>query len=934
MKPKKNASEGSPVFPVSGEQQYPRGEEEGILYARISRQDFIAIMTKLGIGTAAMVAAMDNEVMAEDEPKESDATQLDHERSGPQTHEAIHEKDIPEWLDWGTATAVLANFVRHVGYGSAIKGIDLGPRSALEMNLIAVGRVMLLKAFGGKEGGHLGKEELHEIKGGLIPLPILVFLSDLTTTELKVNPHEIFRKVEGMMNREMNYEDVKRPELSEGADVWREYLEKINSDIVTKTAHIAAVTTVLAPLGTTYTSSSLANTMKKDIFRMLYEQSYAMAVLEWREKMREHEMKFESKSPEEASGESIIDRNEIHEAASRRAELHFNGPRGFSKLMLTLGANIQGTWLLGDPPEIYFAINYHRSPETLLAAHSIGGIYSEISTLSLNLAWLAEVRAKPLSMPGKFLQSQIDTVQALGRTVVQEPSVRMAQRMKGEDIKTRVIGALEKNGLQGAEELRDVLRRIPASCFQLRWKDYISKKVASLHHLNARRDDFLRKVSQLNIWNDHFFHAKIYPHLFRLFQTQDTAGLEQAMGDIEGALQSAKADRIASLFAGYAERGVHTDEFYVAVESLRGGHPDWNDEDLIREAKERATENAASPDTPGSSEEALGSITRAQKIIEELFGDITCFDDGESRSARAMDAMAKEGNSERIRQILLQTDGNTVGEALRSLTSLEGLSDPIPGLGEEASERQGSRGRDSHGHHVLTGDAEKKSELMRKMEVLQGSLSHSAREVLWALLTQIPSVPGIARFAKLVLPIAAGVKNGDRPTGDQLKKIISVMIFLEAGISATADNVAAYLFAENVLFSFFTGKYGDSVFLEHPQLKMKIGIIAKMIAEAAGNLTKLGNGPNFSQEKFVILESQDNAQGIDIDVQKLHMSESLPHENHFAAGWDFLTCLLAIQILHGEVDALEASDKNKGKADIPEVQRETRRGFLTKYFMG
>lgn len=183
-------------------------------------------------------------------------------------------------------------------------------------------------------------------------------------------------------------------------------------------------------------------------------------------------------------------------------------------------------------------------------------------------------------------------------------------------------------------------------------------------------------------------------------------------------------------------------------------------------------------------------------------------------------------------------------------------------------------------------------------------LSHSAKEVLFALLTQVPSVPALARMAKIAIPVAAGVENGQKPTADQLKTIVACMLPIEAGMSAFADNVAAYLFAEEVLTYFFKQTFGDDILRRTPMLESTIAIICVKIAEMAGSLTKVGNGPNFSQFKLKLKRTGANVQGVAIDRIDQPIGETLT--NGFAHTANTTFTLAAVAYLRREIDTIAA----------------------------
>ena len=201
--------------------------------------------------------------------------------------------------------------------------------------------------------------------------------------------------------------------------------------------------------------------------------------------------------------------------------------------------------------------------------------------------------------------------------------------------------------------------------------------------------------------------------------------------------------------------------------------------------------------------------------------------------------------------------------------------------------------------------------------------------MLWALLTQIPSVPAISRLADISIPAINGVKGNETPTPAQLKRIVATLLPIEAGMSGIADNVAAYMFSRIVMMGFFERTFGHNVFKEFPDLKGNIGIIAKMIAEQAGSLTKVGNGPNFSQEKCLILHDDSNNQGISIDRVNVPMGETLPQENAFSSVANGTLVIGAIGYLWSQIDKISEARAQK---NTPSKVTMDRRGAIAKLF--
>src|SRR3989338_6983984 len=98
----------------------------------------------------------------------------------------------------------------------------------------------------------------------------------------------------------------------------------------------------------------------------------------------------------------------------------------------------------------------------------------------------------------------------------------------------------------------------------------------------------------------------------------------------------------------------------------------------------------------------------------------------------------KEMDTTKLYDIIFKhTDKGTIDRALEKIIQIKGKEDVIPGLEDNIQST-----RLKHKAHFLT---------------------HNAREVVWALLTQIPSVPAIARIVEEFAPKIAGVKENETP---------------------------------------------------------------------------------------------------------------------------------------------------------------------------
>lgn len=827
-----------------------------------------------GLAATAVSAALATDEKHEGhEGEEKDQGETPHKEIAPEQQE-----HLPDWLDYSTAFAVGGAFGYHVLYKGAKEGVALNWDSAADVNGAAGARILALRLLGGEEGKHLAKEEANEIVHGLIPVPVLLALSDATTTNLKIDAEAIFKKVADNQEKVTSYRDIQRPGLGESIEVWQTHLEKVNQDITDKVAQITAICSVFAPLGTTYTSSALANTLKKEVLRMLYEQSYAQEVIQ-RHRSDEYQAAIASASGLiDADGElAVILKSQVHKAAAKRADELFNGHGGFSNLMLTLSSNIQGTWVLGDPPEIYYAINHAtKRPIRVAKAEAVGLANAQFFTLGLTSWWLKKAG---IQKKGNYIKNYgsgvVKSLRSIGELV--DGDVRSVSFNEG----GKFIGELEKALTQKAEqndkkaqEVLEVLRKIPKAKLQFPIAKYIFDKWRKLQEWLGRvpdvdasdeifesmdefvKDPFMDRLQDAYKEKLEASNGKIDSKTFK--------GMESVLKEVGRKIQDAKAEKLAELLEGMMIEG-----------------PSELDKKALEEMRKLVDERRKEPIDPEIQARADHMLNMLTELEQELDGYTS-----EKRADRikmALDEMAaandandneqkedKASRKENVFKIFNVPDKKTLKDALGKITQIpEGEEDAVVG-----TEKVGVVGEDVEA-------ARRETKTQHHIPFL--GLSHSAEEVLFALLTQIPSVPALSRVAGKLIPMLVGVKSGEKPSQNQLKLVISITLAITALISAFADNVAAYMFGEKVLSDFFKRAYGENILEERPEILDNISIATLKVAENAGSLSKIGNGPNFSQKGMMIKEDAKFNQGISIDEYDVELGDTMLWKNHFAS---------------------------------------------------
>ncbi|HRI36767.1 MAG TPA: hypothetical protein PK765_07060 [bacterium] len=400
-------------------------------------------------------------------------------------------------IDIATASMVVAAFGYFVGWRGFAKGQPFDLDSATGMMSAQTFRMAVLGLFGNEHDREIVKEELHEVIEGLLPVGVLVILSDVTTTSLHVHPEMIDRDVATALGhdhdnvRSNSYTYRDRPRLSEDENVWKERLRQIDQDLSKQVIDMFALTSCVAPVATTYASAACANKMADEASHMIVEREYARIILEWD---TDRNGPLETMRPD-----VILDR------ALDKANTLINGRSGLMKLVTTLAANAQGAALLGDPPEIYAAINHHSNPALLASLHAGGVAMSEITSLTLVYMYLRNslgIGVDAKEFVGEFLATQIRATEGLASSVGRFYSQRRALS-RGEDMATRIAAILQDSSQDrniSSEDLKkigDILSSIQPSLVELDIRRYVDLRRRFLQRLKGEKNQFENVIATL-----------------------------------------------------------------------------------------------------------------------------------------------------------------------------------------------------------------------------------------------------------------------------------------------------------------------------------------------------------------------------------------------------------------------------------------------------
>lgn len=675
---------------------------------RFTRREF------LGVGAAAAAAGAG--IAAK---KHLDTSGM-HSREHANDHRTPHHDDPlekeREAADIASALAVVAAFLKHVVWEGAVKesvtgtaGKSLGPSSAAQMIALEMARVIGLYHLG-DEYAAMGAEAKHELYEGLKLIPVLVALSDFIKQGVDIDPDKLLR------HDQLHHAIPARPSIEHpNLQHWEQHRQQLERKLLQSVADVTAVTSVLAPLGTTYASSATSDRMKKQVLELSYELAIAQQVTN---DLRRDERAY-------------LNKDQLEEEAMKTANELSRGSWGFSKLTLTLSSNIQGSWGIGDPPEIFAAMRHADKPKRLLKAHAFGIANSEAHTLEMCLLWLkkAGVTLTP-SDTQTFIKQQQTVAASLLRAITRRDSESNASPVS----------------LHGAEYLR--IKRDAAQA-------YVTEKRADAHHVS---------------------------------------------------------DALASLYADPSS---------------------WLKNFLSPDASQKAPE-----------------IDAALKAVDESPGNYS-----------SISALLHNEPPGQVQDPMMRMDAYARASIDDAKEALMHTFDGA--LSQNSQESTQSNAATDHAHSA---------------EHSASFLSHSAQEVLWALSTQVPVVEPAAHLAAKATPRLCNIEDGKRPTAAQAKKAVATYLCAVIAMSAFADNAAAYLFGETSLEGFFTKYYGTDVFARHPILADLTTIAPLKIGEQAGSLTKVGNGPNFDQQEWVLERDQHG----NMIVVVHEMSLQATFQNRFA----------------------------------------------------
>lgn len=760
----------------------------------MNRREFLSTVGKATAGLVITGAAAEPWIRS---ALDSQPTQTEDHTGGEVANvdvalETHHEADF-EALNRDTAIPVAAGFVAFVGNAAA--GGSLGPASIVGMSALEANRLSQLYRDGGEHGKHIADEELHEnLVAGALALG-LAGISDLTTSAVKFEAQKLLETTHTLEEHDAAHV-MKRPTEDAPIEEWEAYCEQIEQELADQVTRLIAVTGVIAPFSTTYTSSVVANQMKGSTARLVFEQSMA-------------KNRVDQKRAQQPVALEIMEAK----AQQRTNELM----KQFTDLMTALAANIQGGVLAGDPPQFFGLADQWGNWSRLLNAEAFGLANDVLMTSALTSMWFKSADiAKP-----KVLFRLADHTAELARQV----------------------GGLSPAELPKADPVVNA-KSIEAALDDVQLSPNESATAAAKQSLK-------NMVSYRATFSLQGYAQKKANWMKRL------PGVDQLVRVMESATgTTAEVSPLQQLQAFLLEGR-------TVVSST--GEVDFELNGLLSELGEQIEQYAAADREVDRTTLPASSKEPDSLVVDELRDRLHNVADIESTQVQTIEDILLEFGLEP--DAIAEMDDAAMHREIVKILRRESARDPGKVAELAAQFGQLDKAVVSHaevGVNVHGGDH---------------FFNHTGTEVRDALLTQLPAVGACAVLAEQSLTKAFSLRGGaERSSVTKVTAAIGAALTSEAVISSLADNVAAYKYGYKVLRAMIEKVYGEAsqakfgkpVLEAFPFLHDVIFAIALKLAEQAGALTKLGNGPNFSQEELVIMSKSQ------IDT---YMA-SLPPEQH------------------------------------------------------
>jgi len=665
-------------------------------------------------------------------------------------------------------------------------------------------------------------EESMELGKSFMVTGLLTMISDIAAN-IKVNPDALLNQ------KSEDYSLIKRPDFDSPLEQWESHLTKTNNDIVASTSRLAGISMVLAPCSTTFVSSSVANQVKYELTKVVFENKFSEAIVA-------------AKKAGNPIDEIALREKMILATNESMADL--------TKIITVLSANAHGAYLAGNPPQAFAIIDMLSETKTTsdkMRRYSrdlaTGAASSSLFTVTLFRHWLKkngiEIDAKRVI--SEFSKAALSTFQELTEAVTTAP---LSPALKSGQVR---FGALGKP----AKELNKLLNQaVRKGDLDVSDKEALAAALTTIvKELPAAKMQF-----QVSAWLDQKSDGiGVPPFSIELFQKLEDLVKTGEFNPVEAMLEILNSGGIneKTSLKGFQKIADVVERFSADQKVIElSGYFDKLTNKIAQQSSLSVEESPQSI-VPASNTARVDLISNILKVHQESV-KIGASKKGGVTKEMLTDLLTKKEVGKDLEKAIeadTLTGTKELNEVLATLTAIKDKKDAVPGFTED---------EESHlGHH------------RHKIPL---NLNHSSYEMLRALLNQLPVVSPLSElFSAAMIDENAGKELPSLPI---ISSMIVKTLVIDTGFSSFADNIAAYQLSKKILVNYFKKVFGNKVYEEYPDLLDWVDIVCKLVAMLAGSNTLIGNGANFNQEKLELIEDSSVPQGVTINRSNMKMEES------------------------------------------------------------
>lgn len=896
LEPSKPAHTADVIFEV------PVSESSAVLSLRkrlenpITRRRFLGAMfgaggaAGLGIRTASVSASQDVHTDAtptalDDHSDVSGHTTDEHTGQLDAGHESEHHKISKANLT--TALGVVSLFGTELGLILSGKVHGFNGKTTLANNAAESARLAVLSFTDREALAH----DFKEIRGSYPLVPVLVALAE-GASNLKVANDEIYkdhtkmkafieeiatggesriiasessRRIDGeKQNTQSNGNGAEKVtsyhgetydhdagqetaidfddlDVTQDLEAWEGYLELVQQDVIDSLSQNAATTAIFAPISTTYTSSAIADENHKNIYKHIARLRYVKEVID----VKRHQVSHRSSE--------YMDRNQVDQLqndAQEKALNIMNGFGGYNHLSLTLASNANGMALIGDPPMLFYL--QRHGPAEFAELSAKGFTVSEFSELVLTYAFLkrAGVDVKIPEYTASYFANQGKTLRKIGQSFRHGSLADVSfngGRKTSKDV-TKLLEALGKDGV--SEDVRNDLiakmHETPEPSIFIDPRTLVQNKLERIEKWRITQKT--KKMAGSLMGAEESAAQSDIEHYMKVFESGELEDFVSyfASDEYKDMVENDEKGSIKAALNALQLMGAkkESSKLTALLESLvLQTHPESNKSEF-----EDDGDTTVPPiDVLMDSLTNINVSSKGKPSVSDLFAHLLSITPEEfEQYEKDLKADKTAGSDEDI-------EGDRLDE--EKVQKIKDVYDNFNVLDRKDV-------REALEDALLLAE---KEESVHDEETF---LSESAKEVTYALGSQLPIVPSWVVASEYLLEKTMGTEG--ELTREAVLNQTSALLAEGAVFSATADNVAAYLFVETVMESIMINYYGEEFYRSNHELQEIVWTSSAMIAMGAGANSKYGNGPNLLKHEF------------DKDLKKNHISLGTSFKNPYA----------------------------------------------------